>query len=323
VALLNESVFSGARLCVVGNINRDIKTSSLLPGDYLFRDGETSVAGLSETLGGGGANSAAIAAALGASSVFIGQVGADALGLRLERTLQAHRVSCRLTKVPGLSTGTTVNLVFEGGQRHFLSCHPNNTALRLENLDLEPLAEAEHLLRADIWFSDAMLYGGNERLFEAARAAGVATSIDLNWDPQWGRAPAEEVLRRKEAVRGVLPLVDVAHGNIRELNEFTGEQDLSGSVARLLAWGAGAVAVHMGAEGAGWFSRTECLAQPAAPVGKALVATGTGDVLSVCLMLLHERPGLALADKLQLANRIVAEFMEGKRQLIPSLGNDE
>jgi sugar/nucleoside kinase (ribokinase family) len=304
---------------VVGNINRDLKTAPFSPGNSLFEDGETSLSGLSETIGGGGANSAAMAAALGAKVWLLGQVGGDPLGVRLAETLGRHGVDCRLHRAPLLATGTSVNLVYDTGQRHFLSWHPNNAALAPENLDLTILPEAQHLLRADIWFSEAMLFGGNQRLLTAARDAGVSTSIDLNWDPQWGRAPAGEIARRKGAVREVLPLLDLVHGNVTELKEFTGEGDLSAAVGRLLNWGAGAVVVHMGSQGAGWFSRTECIIEPAVPVQRPVVATGTGDLLSVCLMLLHHRADVPLLDRLRLANRLVSEFMEGKRELIPRL----
>lgn len=317
--MLGESLLREAKLCVVGNVNRDLKTAPIRPGDYLFSDGETAVAGISETIGGGGANSAAIAARLGAECSFVGQIGDDETGRRLEQALTRAGVRCHLSKARGLTTGSTINLVFDTGQRHFLSCHPNNAALAFEALDLAPLAASDHLLRADIWFSEAMLFGGNEKLFKAARNAGVPVSIDLNWDPQWGRAPQDEIVRRKEAIRGVLPLVELAHGNIRELNEFTGERELQASVARLLGWGVRAVVVHMGGQGAGFFSRNEFAVEPPAPVERRVMATGTGDVLSVCLMLLHHRADLAAAEKLRLANRIVAEFIEGKRALIPAL----
>jgi sugar/nucleoside kinase (ribokinase family) len=317
--MLDESVLREAKLCVVGNINRDIKTAPIAPGDYLFSDGETSVAGISETIGGGGANSAAIAARLGADCSFVGQMGDDETGRRLEQALTRAGVRCHLRKASGLATGSTVNLVFDTGQRHFLSCHPNNAALTFEALDLAPLATADHLLRADVWFSEAMLFGGNEKLFKAARDAGVPVSIDLNWDPQWSRAAQNEIARRKEAIRCVLPLVEFAHGNIRELNEFTGERELESSVARLLEWGVQAVVVHMGGQGAGFFSRNEFAVEPPAPVERRVVATGTGDVLSVCLMLLHHHADIAAAEKLRLANRIVAEFIEGQRAFIPIL----
>src|SRR4030095_6717925 len=153
----DESVFRGRRLCIVGNINRDVKTAPIADGEYLFKDGETSLHSIYETIGGGGANSAATAAALGASCDFVGQVGDDDLGRRLQQTLERAGVICHLHRAAGVTTGTTVNLVYESGHRHFLSCHPNNYSLRFENLDLAALSKAHHLYRADLWFSEAML----------------------------------------------------------------------------------------------------------------------------------------------------------------------
>jgi hypothetical protein len=49
----DESVFRGARLCVIGDINRDLKTAPLSPGEHLFAGGETSDVGISETIGVG------------------------------------------------------------------------------------------------------------------------------------------------------------------------------------------------------------------------------------------------------------------------------
>jgi len=316
--MLDESAFREAKLCVVGNINRDIKTAPIRPGDYLFSDGETSINGVHETIGGGGANSAAIAAGLGASPSFIGQIGDDETGRRLEQALTCAGVRCHLHK-GAPATGTTINLVFDNGQRHFLSCHPNNAALSFEALDLAPLASADHLLRADIWFSEAMLYGGNEKLFSAAHDAGVPVSIDLNWDPKWGRAGRDEIERRKEAVRGILPLIDLAHGNARELNEFSGETDLTRSLGRLLEWGVKGVVVHLGSQGAGYFSGVEFLVEPPAPIQRQVMVTGCGDVLSTCMMLLHGNDGVSIPEKLRLANRVTAGFMEGRLKLLPSL----
>src|SRR3954469_4910167 len=96
--MLDESVFRGGSLCVVGNINRDVKTTPLAVGGHLFRDGETPVEGIVETIGGGGANSAFAAASLGARVAFLGKVGADGLGARIERTLQQHGIDARLAR---------------------------------------------------------------------------------------------------------------------------------------------------------------------------------------------------------------------------------
>ena len=56
--MLDETVFRGSKLCVVGNICRDVKTAPLCPDDRLFHDGETPTDSIVETIGGGGANSA-------------------------------------------------------------------------------------------------------------------------------------------------------------------------------------------------------------------------------------------------------------------------
>jgi sugar/nucleoside kinase (ribokinase family) len=316
---MNESLFRTGRLCVVGNINRDIKTAPLPAGDYLFRDGETSVATIAETVGGGGANSAFAAAALGAKVAFLGKIGDDPLGDRLAQALDRCGIAAHLARDERVTTGTSINLAYETGHRHFISCLPNNHALTIEDLNLAAIADYDHLLRSDIWFPDAMLLGGNEQLFQAARAAGVAVSVDLNWDPGWGRMPTDRSASRKEAVRALLPLVDMAHGNVRELNEFADSTDLETTLQRLTAWGVGAVVAHLGSEGAGYYRRGEYWREQAVPARRQLNTTGTGDVLSVCMILLQRQDSMSVPEKLRLANTVVSEYIAGERELIPNI----
>lgn len=317
---LDESVFRGARLAIVGSICRDVKTGALAPGDYLFQDGETSTPFLIETLGGGGANSALAAAALGADVRFAGKVGADPLGERLERALRRRGVTPFLRHDPAVMTGSSVVLSFTSGCRHFISCQPNNYSLAFEEIDLALLAGAEHLLRADVWFSEPMLRGGNARLLEAARSQKLAVSLDLNWDPWWGSGDEGAIAARKQAVRQLLPLVDLVHGNMRELNRFADTEDLAVAVDRITStWGANAVVVHMGARGAGYYHQGAWVVEPCAPVRECKYLAGSGDILSVCMILLHRREDIPIAERLRLANRIVGEFIEGKRDLLPSI----
>jgi 2-dehydro-3-deoxygluconokinase len=316
--MLNDSILRSGSLCVVGNINRDIKTAPLSPGDYLFQDGETSVASIVETIGGGGANSAFAAAALGAKVGFIGKVGVDGLGDRLEQCLKRHEISCHLARSREHATGTSINLTYANGHRHFVSCLPNNQSLTLTDLDLTALSGYRHLYRADIWFSRSMLFEGNKELFQTARKQGMAVSIDLNWDPQWISGTAA-IAERKKAVRATLPWVTLAHGNIRELNEFADSTNLEATLNRLAEWGVEGVVVHMGEQGAGYFYDSSLTVQPPLPAGLRVNTTGTGDVLSVCMMLLHHQNEIPLVEKLHLSNSIVSEFIEGIRQLIPPL----
>ncbi len=315
----NNNPFFGARLCVAGNLNRDVQVQQVPDSAGLLRDGETGVAAIVETVGGGGANSACAAAALGAHIRFLGKTGADALGERLRETLERHGVSTHLARDPGCATGTTVALGYASGQRHFLSCLPNNQTLAFEDLDLSALEGCGHLLRADVWFSEAMLAGGNRRLLQAARERGLATSLDINFDPQWSTGSKEAIARRKQQLREVLDLVDLAHGNRRELGEFTDSPDLETGLRRLTEWGVKAVVVHLGDQGAGYWRNGEMVVEPPDLAVNAVHSTGTGDVLSICMILLDAASGLSIREKLRLSNGIVREFMEGRRPLIPRL----
>jgi len=317
----DDSVFKGSSLCVVGNINRDVKTAPFVAGDALLTDGETSVDSIIETIGGGGANSAFAARALGARVAFQGRVGADALGDRLERTLARHGISAHLARDPAQASGTSIALTFDNGHRHFVSCLPANEALAFEDIDLAALRDHSHLLRSDVWFSEPMLFEGNKPLFRSAREAGLTVSLDLNWDPQWGRASAGKIHARKAAVRAALPWVNLAHGNVRELTEFADTENLDEALKRLVDWGVEAVVVHLGDRGAGWYHRGALTIEPPAPAGARVNATGTGDVLSVCMMLLHHRTEIAIPDRLRTANAIVAQFIEGKLSLIPRVAD--
>ena len=164
-----------------------------------------------------------------------------------------------------------------------------------------------------------MLFGGNEKLFLWARGRNIPVSMDLNWDPLWGRGSEAEIDRRKQAALDVLPLVTIAHGNVRELCACTRTDDLESALRRLERCGAPAVLVHMGEKGAGYYSGGKLEVVPATPARRRLHATGTGDVLSVCAMLLHARQDVPVTGRLMLANRIVTEFIEGRRTLIPAL----
>jgi len=208
--MLDEAIFRGSRLCVVGNICRDVKTAPIGAEDRLLRDGETPTQYIVETIGGGGANSALFAAGLGAEVSFAGKVGADALGAKLERTLLDRGIVPFVHHDPAVQTGSSLVLTYANGCRHFISHQPNNDTLDFSDIDLAMLAGGGHLLRADVWFSQPMLARGNAQLLQAARDRGLATSLDLNWDPCWGSGREELIQSRKECVRNILPLVDLA-----------------------------------------------------------------------------------------------------------------
>jgi sugar/nucleoside kinase (ribokinase family) len=313
------ALFAGPPICVVGNINRDVKVQGVPRSPALLQDGETSVPPIVETIGGGGANSACAAAALGGNVRFLGKVGSDALGERLARAMEKHGVQTYLARDAGLVTGTTVALGWSTGERHFLSCLPNNESLSFGDLNLTALEGCAHLLRADVWFSRSMLEEGNLRLFAEARRRGIVTSMDLNFDPCWSTGQTAEIARRKQWLRETLGFVDLAHGNVRELCESTDSGDIDTALRRLTDWGVKGVVVHFGAKGAGFWGEGRLTIEPPSLAGMVVNSTGTGDVLSMCMILLHTRTELSIEQKLRASNKVVREFMEGRRALIPEI----
>lgn len=317
--MLDDTIFRGSRLCIVGNICRDVKTAPIEPAEGLLSDGETPTAFIRETVGGGGANSALFAAGLGAETRFAGKLGDDALGAKLRQALLDRGVTPFIRRDPAVPTGSSLVLTYSNGCRHFISHQPNNDTLDFSDLDLTMLDGSEHLLRADVWFSEPMLHGGNARLLQAARDRGLATSLDLNWDPHWGSGDDVLIRERKELIRRILPLADIVHGNVNELNRFADSTDLPTTLRRLVEWGAGAVVVHQGTQGAGYYCDAQLVVEPSAPVRRHVNATGCGDLLSVCMMLLHRHSESPVVQRLRLANRIVADFIEGNRDFLPRL----
>ena len=317
--MIPEFPVSNAPLCVVGNLNRDVKVLGIADAAGILRDGETSVPRIVETIGGGGANSACAAAALGANVRFLGKVGDDPLADQLQAALNRHGVLAYLARDARYPTGTTVALGFDAGSRHFLSCLLNNRSLTHEDLDLAALDGCGHLLRADVWFSDAMLESGNAKLLAEARRRGIVTSLDINFDPQWRSAEAVVVRRRKQLLRDILPLVDLAHGNVAELCEFADGGDLDSALRMLTTWGVRSVVVHLGAQGAGYYSAGELTVVPPDRAESPVHSTGTGDVLSMCMILFESRTDMTITERLRAANGIVRAFMEGTLNLIPEL----
>jgi hypothetical protein len=76
---------------------------------------------------------------------------------------------------------------------------------------------------------------------------------------------------------------------------------------------------YLGKRGAGYYAGGKFIVEPANLARRAVHSTGTGDVLSICMILLEANKDLSLRQKLRFSNQVVREFMEGRRSLIPVL----
>lgn len=305
-------------IAIVGNINVDIRTSRISASPGLFSDGETSVAAIVETAGGGGANTAIAAARLGGRVHFCGRVGRDAGGAALRRHLERMGVTPHLVEAEA-PTGRSIALTWDNHHRHFLSHLPSCAELCESDVDVDALTRAgyRHLYRADVWFAPKMLAGGNVALLRKARALGMETSLDINWDPLWNGGDEGAILQRMESVAQTLPYVTWVHGNERELYRFTRKSDAAAAADSLLRSGARGVVVHRGAHGSSGFTSDGGRVDVAARAVEQVVnEIGTGDVFTAAF-LLHSH--LPLEQRLPQCNEIAAQHLEGHLDLLPPI----
>jgi sugar/nucleoside kinase (ribokinase family) len=112
-------------LCTIGDLLEDVVV-------WLRADpvrGTDTDARIFRRRGGSAANVAALAAAAGGRTRFVGQVGADSLGARLVADLEAHGVDARVSRSG--RTGSIVVLVDTEGERTMLTDRGASTQLAM------------------------------------------------------------------------------------------------------------------------------------------------------------------------------------------------
>lgn len=246
-------------MVVVGSVNVDL----MVRVGRLPAPGETVIGGaFMQSQGGKGANQAAAAARLGARTWLVGMVGEDEFGAAARADLGRFGVDLSFLGTAAAPTGVAEILVDEHGENLIAVASGANAALAGE-----AVANAVRSVPTETAVVLACLEVGDEAVLAAARAA-TERGFRFVLNP----APARPVVDELVAACAALTpnRVEVA-------------QLGSGSADDLLARGAGAVVVTLGAGGADLY-------RPGAPVlhrsaFRVDVAdtTGAGDCFSAAL----------------------------------------
>jgi len=249
-----------ASVLVVGDANPDL----ILRGDVKPRFGQAEqlLTGADLVLGGSAAITAAGCARLGLPTVLLAAVGGDVFGAVTRQCLAALgvRLESPATSAP---TGLSVHLS-TGDDRAILTLPGAIPALRPDDVTDELLAAAGHVHVGSLYLQPA-LAGGLAGVFRRARALGVGTSLDTNWDPAG----------RWESLAEILAHTDVFLPNAAELLAITGAGDVEAGAAELVAGGT-TVVMKDGARGArAWWPGGQCAA-PGREV-RVVDTTGAGD----------------------------------------------
>ena len=251
-------------LLVVGEINPDL----ILRGDDLapaFGQAEKLVDDADLEIGSSAAIMACGAARLGLRTAFVGVVGDDPFGRFMLGAMARRGVDVGACRVdPALRTGVSV-ILSRPSDRAILTFPGAIPALRASDVPDALLEASAHLHLGSYFLLDA-LRPDTPALFERARARGLSTSLDTNFDPSGAWDGGLEQL---------LPWVDVLLPNETEALKLSGLPDLPAALAAL-ADRVGTVAVKRGADG-GEARRGPEAARRGALAVEVVDTTGAGD----------------------------------------------
>jgi sugar/nucleoside kinase (ribokinase family) len=240
---------------------------------------------------------AVVLSKLGAEVTSIAAVGDDPIGSVLTGLLQANGVdTARIVTREGVQTSASVLPINGNGDRPAWHCIGANGTLTLEDIDLELVRVADHVhVGGPEFLGEAAV-----AVLEAARSAGVTTSIDM-------LAPGEPMWL--DAIAGCLPLVDLFLPNDEQLLGLTATTTLEDGAQALLDKGVGCVAVTAGARGAYVATADETAWVPAFAI-EVVDTTGCGDSFSAGF-LLGRAQGRDLVAAGTLGNATAAQVAQG------------
>ena len=217
------------RVVVVGSINVDL----VVTASHLPRPGETVTGGaFARHLGGKGANQAVAAARAGAAVTMIGAVGRDADGDESLAALRAEGIDISGIRRAEALTGVALIAVAPDGENQIVVASGANALVSVDDASL-----------GDLQGGTGVVLTCFEVPMPAVKAAVLAA----------GRSGMQAIVNPAPAQS--LPPELIGPGviltpNAQELRAISGDAEVEAGVASLIAAGATAVVVTLGADGA-------------------------------------------------------------------------
>jgi ribokinase len=247
-----------SRVVVVGSINVDL----VVAAGHLPRPGETVIGGtFTRHLGGKGANQAVAAARAGASVLMIGAVGNDADGDESVAALRAEGIDVSGIHAMDAPTGVAIIAVAPDGENQIVVASGANALVAADDASLANLPPGPGVMLT---------------CFEVpmpAVVAALAAAARIGMQAVLNPAPAQALPREVIASGAILT------PNAEELLAMTGTHDIDAGLASLIAAGARAVVVTLGANGALLARDTRRSSIPGREVA-VMDTTGAGDAFS-------------------------------------------
>lgn len=248
-------------LLVVGELNPDL----ILKGDVEPEFGQVEKLVDDFVVAPGGSSSifAASAAKMGLKVLYASRVGDDIFGHYMIDALQTIGIdTSHVTVDPEIKTGATV-VLSRGQDRAMLTYLGSLGVISSRDVNPDWFDQVRHLHVASPFLLTGLRPYMPE-MMRQAKAKGMTTSLDTNWDPQetW-------------QLDGLFDYLDVFLPNENELMAITGVNDIDGAIAAM-APRVPVLAVKRGADGATGVQGGVRVDVPAYPVD-VKDTTGAGD----------------------------------------------
>jgi ribokinase len=258
------------------------------------------------TLGGNGANSAYVAAGLGANTVLCSVVADDAAGRMLSDWLEARGVGLEGLRRDGSATSMTI--VATDRDRARLSFHHPGSGRTYtpDHLPVGLIEAADNLLLSGYHLLSGMRGDAGARLLERAQAAGTTTALDVG--------PIVPPPATEAEWTAVLPQTDYLIGNEYELLTCTGTASLDDAASALLEVGSGTIIAKLGAAGAAGFSASGRVDAPGFAVD-VLSTVGAGDSFNAGVLVSLSN-GQNLGAALRFGNAVAALVISSGRGVL-------
>lgn len=249
---------------VVGELNVDLILNNIeafpaMGKEVIARD-------MTQTLGSSSAIFANNLCVLGSKVAFLGKVGLDNYADLVVSSLIKGGVDVsNIIKTPDFFTGVTVAMNFDN-DRAMLTYPGAMNDLKIQDITDEILNSASHMHLSSIFLQEGLM-PDVIRLFQRAKAAGMTTSFDPQWDPKekWNIELAD-----------LLPHVDVFLPNVEELIQFTATSNINDALAKIKPY-CNIVIVKNGVKGSTMWNGTELIEQKAYLNESVEDAIGAGD----------------------------------------------
>ncbi len=205
-------------IIVVGELNVDLILDQIEKFPEVGK--EVLAKKMTLTLGSSSAIFASNISSLGSRVGFVGRIGEDKFGEVVLESLKRKNVDTSMIRIDKVA-GTGATIILNVGEDRANTTYPGAMDhLTIDDISPEDIKKAKHL-----HFSSLFLQPGIRKdlgsLFKMAKAAGLTTSFDMQWDPEetWDLD-----------IKKVLPHVDVFLPNETELKLLTRRDTLEEAI---------------------------------------------------------------------------------------------